>query len=154
MRGVLVRSRRVVLGLALGAALAAVTLPAGAIAPLASAAGATGTIVFYNYTVDPATDGLLRKDVKAFEATHPGAHVNLVMVPPADYASKSLLAMASGQPPDIAWYDPLHYAWWKKGLIKDLTPYIQSDPVLSNPALFSTNLNDPYKFDGTHYFAV
>ena len=136
-------------------ALAVVVLPARMVAPhQASAARPTGTIIFYNYTVDPATDALLRQDVKAFEASHPGAHVNLIMVPPDQYASKSLLAVASNQPPDIAWYDMVHYAWWKKGLIKDLTPYIQRDRVLSNPALYSTQYNNPYKFDGTHYFAV
>ncbi len=133
----------------------ALTLPPLATAGTpARAASPTGTITFFNYTVDPVSDALLRKDVKAFETSHPGAHVNLILVPPDQYAAKSLLAVASNQPPDIAWYDPIHYAWWKKGLIADLTPYIQADPVISNPKLFSTQYNAPFKFDGKHYFAL
>ena len=67
--------------------------------------------------------------IKDFEAANPGIKINLVVVPWNDFDTKMQTMTAAGTPPDIwSHWGPSGFAdYVKRGLVADLTPYIEKD---------------------------
>ena len=86
--------------------------------------------------------------IPAFEKSNPGIRINLVVVPPNDFDIKMQSMIAAGTPPDIwsHWGPSGFQDYVKRGLVADLTPYIEKDNFdLSD---FQPEVLNTYKEDG------
>jgi multiple sugar transport system substrate-binding protein len=103
----------------------------------------------------PAIDEHFNQRVKAFNAAHEGAvSVDLQFLPYDQYWQKIDLAYASNQPYDIYYWDVQAYAHYKKGLLSDLQPYLQTKPDILDSANYPVHLYEPWKFDGAHLYGM
>jgi multiple sugar transport system substrate-binding protein len=83
-----------------------------------------------------------------FESKHPNIKINLIVVPWADFDTKMQTMIAAGTPPDVwsHWGPSGFQDYVKRGLVADLTPYIEKDNFdLSD---FVPEVLDIYKVDG------
>ena len=64
-----------------------------------------------------------------FESKHPNIKINLTIVPWDDFDTKMQTMIAAGTPPDVwSHWGPSGFAdYVKRGLVADLTPYIEKD---------------------------
>jgi multiple sugar transport system substrate-binding protein len=76
----------------------------------------------------------VEKGLQAFEGNNPNIKVDWVHVP-EDYDVKLSTSLAGGTPPDVFWATNMRdYA--ARGVLLDVTSYIQADPVLGAPDYF------------------
>ena len=83
-----------------------------------------------------------------FEAKNPNIKINLVVGPWADFDTKMQTMIAAGTPPDLwsHWGPSGFQDYVKRGLVADLTPYIEKDKYdLSD---FMPEVLDIYKVEG------
>lgn len=66
-----------------------------------------------------------RQLAQAYEATHPG--VKIVLLQESDYDTKVTTMIASNNPPDVMELAESFISYASKGLLADLTPFIQRD---------------------------
>jgi len=70
--------------------------------------------------------------IKRFNETHPDIKVTSMHIP-SDYETKISAMVVGGTPPHVGYlYEPLTLDWATKGVLLDLTDYIEDDPLLSN----------------------
>lgn len=79
--------------------------------------------------------------IDAFEAANPGIKVNVVENDPA----KLMSMVASGNPPDIFRINAIGSPYWaNKGLLTDITPYLEKSIEMDDLFL----VNDMFRWDG------
>jgi multiple sugar transport system substrate-binding protein len=73
---------------------------------------------------------LERQIREEFEALHPGVRVQIEQIPgPGQYTPKLLMMHVSGSVPDVIHLDASYAAvFMDNNIVRDLTPYIESDP--------------------------
>ncbi len=133
--------------LASGAAILAAckkTTPSATVAPKASATDApvqappvaeTVTITFTGWGGTEENDGVVAA-AKYFEGENPNIKVNWIQIPD-NYAEKTMAMVAAGTPPDTAFCtNAVFQQYVKDGLLLDITPSLQADPVLGVPGYF------------------
>lgn len=89
------------------------------------AAATTLEYWIWDFNQRPAVETIIEK----FQAQHPDIQVNLMVVGWGDYWNKLPVAMSGGTGPDVFWmtmYDLVN--WINRGLIEDLTAFIEADP--------------------------
>ena len=70
--------------------------------------------------------------INRFNETHPDIKVTPMHIP-SDYETKISAMVVGGTPPHVGYlYEPLTLDWATKGVLLDLTDYIEDDPLLSN----------------------
>ena len=126
-------------------------VPAATTAPAPTAAPATGQkveVIWYVRSDASEQNWENTVAIPGFEATHPNIKVNLVVVPWADFDTKMQTMIAAGTPPDIwsQWGPSGFQDYVKRGLVADLTPYIQKDNF--DLTDFVPSVLDIYKVNG------
>jgi len=105
------------------AAAQATTAPAAAQA----ATGGTAAITLRMHSRTDAEGTKPQAAIKVLEAKNPKVHIQLEMIPTADYVTKILALAAGGQVGDLMWGSPTNYhIQVGTGLWFDVTPLIQS----------------------------
>jgi multiple sugar transport system substrate-binding protein len=93
------------------------------------------TIVFTGWGGTEEDQGV-KNAVTYFEGQNPNIKVNWIQIP-ENYAEKILAMVAAGTPPDTAFcYNTIYQDYATKGLLMDITPNLQADPVLGAPDYF------------------
>ncbi|MDQ3248570.1 MAG: extracellular solute-binding protein [Chloroflexota bacterium] len=135
--------------LAAGSLALAACTPAGqqAAAPNAEEGGAlpAGALVeieYASYDLGPANQAR-EAAATAFQAANPNIQVKLTVLPYGDLWEKINALMAAGTPPDAMYGDFSLLRHALEGRLLDLTDLFNADPVLSEPANFLTDLQDP-----------
>ncbi len=119
-----------------------------------TAAPLTGSLQYFTYSWSPALEEMQRAKSQAFEGANPGTKVDVVVMPWEDIWTKSELAFSAGNPPDIIEYDFPAYTLFKKGILLNLTPYIQKDGELLDPKIYDQKFWEPYTFEPDGIYAV
>ncbi len=102
----------------------------------------------------PTIDGNFQKRVDLFNEAHAGQYeVNLEFLPYDQYWQKLLLAYSSGDIYDVYFWDVQAYGHYKRDLLLDLQPMMTA-AGLFDAAQYPAGLFDPWKFDGTNFYAV
>lgn len=86
--------------------------------------------------------------IPAFEKLHPNIKINLVVVTWEEFDTKMQAMIAAGTPPDIwsHWGPSGFQDYVKRGLVADLTPYIEKNKF--DISDFEPSVLDIYKVDG------
>ncbi len=83
----------------------------------------------FRYWGDFKEIGVIQQTVRAFERDHPGVLVHDERLPAGDeYAQKLLVEQAAGLTPDVIFCAGNYAAFAGRGVLEDLTPYVQHDP--------------------------
>ncbi len=154
-------SRRTLLGgLTAGSALALAgcsggsSTPANPPAPTGSEVIGKTNVDVYAWTNGPTIDANFKKRVELFNKEFDGKYTAKITFLPYDqYWQKIQLQYAAQKPFDIYYWDVQAYAHYKKGLIFNEQPVIDSTPMVDTAA-YPTKLYDPWRFDGTNLFCV
>jgi multiple sugar transport system substrate-binding protein len=108
----------------------------------------------YAWSNGPTIDANFKKRVQLFNEEHKGKFTAKINFLPYDqYWQKVQLQYAAQKPFDIYFWDVQAYAHYKKGLIFNEQPVIDTTPMV-DPAKYPTNLYEPWKFDGQNLFCV
>lgn len=105
-------------------------------------------VTWYVRLSETEQDWEVRTIIPDFEKKNPNIRINLVIVPPNDFDTRMQTMIAAGTPPDIwsHWGPSGFQDYVKRGLVADLTPFIQKDRFdLSD---FQPEILDIYKVDG------
>jgi multiple sugar transport system substrate-binding protein len=115
----------------------------------------TGEITFLLWQNSPGMDELISETLpRLFEEEHPGATVNVTIVPYDQYNQKLALLVASGTPPDIFQSGPDFGRYVAEGAVIPLDDYIELDPVLNDPEKSRVDANDLMKVDRQHIYGA
>ncbi|GGD85703.1 ABC transporter substrate-binding protein [Paenibacillus nasutitermitis] len=109
------------------------------------------TLNFIRWSNGPALDDEEKDKVKRFNESHPNIEVKMTLLPWDETFKKIEMSLASNSPVDLFYWDVPAYAWYKKGLMKNLQPYFERD---LNMADFNENLFEPLKFDGENMYVA
>lgn len=104
---------------------------------------------FIRWSNGPALDAEEEDKVKRFNEARPNIQVKMTLFPWDETFKKIELSLASKEPVDLFWFDLPVYAFYKKGLIKNLQPYFDRDINLDE---YDAKLWDPYRFDGKNLY--
>jgi multiple sugar transport system substrate-binding protein len=124
-----------------GTAPTPATNAAATSAPAAMQDAMQGEISYYTYDLGPA-NASREEAVKLFQAQHPGATVNLTVLPYGDLWDKVAAQFAAEQPPDVIYGDFSLLRYALAGQLFDMSDRLQSDTVLSNPDNFTISMTD------------
>ncbi len=103
----------------------------------------------------PAIDENFKKRVTMFNDSHQGAiELDLQFLPYDQYWQKIDLAYASNQPYDFYYWDVQAYAHYKKDLLLNVDPFLQTAREMMDSAKYPVELYKPWKFDGANLYAV
>lgn len=105
-------------------------------------AGETVEIEYSTYDLGPANQSR-EAVVDAFQAANPNVKVKLTVLPYGELWDKINALMAAGSPPDAMYGDFSLLRHALEGRLLDLTDLLMADAVLSDPANFITDLQDP-----------
>lgn len=96
----------------------------------AHADGSPPITLRFRYWGDFKEIGIIHKTIQAFERDHPGVTVHDERLPAGDeYSQKLLVEQAAGLTPDVIFCGTGNYAGFaERGVMADLTPYVQHDP--------------------------
>jgi multiple sugar transport system substrate-binding protein len=122
--------------------------PTEAVAPTQAAPAEKVEVIWYVRSEESEQTWEQETIVPDFEAKNPNIKINLTIVPWADFDTKMQTMIAAGTPPDIwsHWGPSGFQDYVKRGLVADLTPYIEKDKFdLSD---FVPEVLDIYKVDG------
>lgn len=75
----------------------------------------------------------------------------MTLLPYDETIKKNELSLASNEPVDLFWWDLPVYAWYKKGLIKNLQPFFDRDINLAD---YDAKLWEPMRFDGKNMYVA
>ncbi|MBA8795379.1 multiple sugar transport system substrate-binding protein [Friedmanniella endophytica] len=102
----------------------------------------------------PTIDANFKKRVDLFNQDHQGKFTAKINFLPYDqYWQKVQLQYAANKPFDIYYWDVQAYAHYKKGLVFDEQPVIDTTAMM-DAAKYPTNLYDPWKFDGKNLYCI
>lgn len=102
----------------------------------------------------PIIDGHFTDRMNAFNEAHSGSiQVDLQFLPWDQYWQKLQLGYASGDVSDVYFWDVQAYGHFKRELLLNLQPMIDSTDLL-DAAKYPTALFEPWKLDGTNMYAV
>lgn len=154
-------SRRTLLGgLAAGSAatlLGCSNSPGGqtpAPAPTSTELVGKTTLDIYAWTNGPTIDNNFKKRVQLFNKEFTGKFTAKINFLPYDqYWQKIQLQYAAQKPFDIYYWDVQAYAHYKKNLIFNEQPVIDTTPMM-DAAKYPTALYEPWRFDGKNLFCV
>jgi multiple sugar transport system substrate-binding protein len=110
-------------------------------APAVGEAALQGEISYYTYDLGPA-NASREEAVKVFQEQHPGAKVNLTVLPYGDLWDKVAAQFAAEQPPDVIYGDFSLLRYALEGQLYDMTDRLQADSVLSKPENFTISMTD------------
>ena len=111
-------------------------------------------LAIYAWTNGPTIDNNFKKRVQAFNKEFSGKFTAKINFLPYDqYWQKIQLQYAAQKPFDIYYWDVQAYAHYKKNLIFNEQPVIDTTPMV-DPAKYPTKLYDPWRFDGKNLFCV
>lgn len=128
--------------------------PAKAPAPTGTAITGKTNVEIYAWTNGPAIDANFKKRVTAFNAAMKGKFTAKITFLPYDqYWQKVQLQYAAHKPFDIYFWDVQAYAHYKKGLIFDEQPVIDTTPMVDD-SKYPTKLYDPWRFDGKDLYCI
>jgi len=102
------------------------------------------TLEFIRWSNGPVLDAEEEDKVKRFNESHPNIEVKMTLLPWDETFKKIELSLATDNPVDIFYWDTPAYAWYKKGLFKNLQPYFDRDLDMSE---YEGALFEPLKFD-------
>ncbi|MBW7454137.1 ABC transporter substrate-binding protein [Paenibacillus sepulcri] len=106
---------------------------------------------FIRWSNGPALDEEEKDKIKRFNDSHPNIHVNMTLLPWDETFKKIEMTLASNSPVDLFYWDVPAYAWYKKGLMKNLQPYFDRD---LNMADYDAELFKPFQFDGSSMYVA
>jgi multiple sugar transport system substrate-binding protein len=111
--------------------------------PAADSPASEGIEIEYStYDLGPANQS--REAVRdAFQAANPNVKVKLTVLPYGDLWEKINALMAAGTPPDAMYGDFSLLRHALEGRLLNLNDFFDSDPVLSEPGNFLTDMKDP-----------
>ncbi|MFB9280230.1 ABC transporter substrate-binding protein [Cohnella cellulosilytica] len=107
------------------------------------------TLEFIRWSNGPALDAEETDKIKRFNESHPNIEVKMTLLPWDETFRKIELSLASSKPVDLFYWDVPAYAWYKKGLFKNLQPYFDKSLNMSE---FDEKLFEPLKFDGENMY--
>jgi multiple sugar transport system substrate-binding protein len=133
-------------GLASGAGILAACTPAKAteapkaadtaVVPTTPPAAAEPVTITFTGWGGTEEDAGVKSAVAYFEGENPDMKVNWIQIP-ENYAEKTMAMVAAGTPPDTAFiYNTVIAQYVKDGLMLDITPNLEADPVLGAPDYF------------------
>jgi multiple sugar transport system substrate-binding protein len=103
----------------------------------------------------PVIDENFTNRVKSFNEAHAGeVEVDLQFLPYDQYWQKIDLAYASNQPYDIYYWDVQAYGHYKKDLLMNVQPFLDTDGDLLDASKYPVHLYEPWKFDGANMYAL
>ncbi|MFD2615643.1 ABC transporter substrate-binding protein [Paenibacillus gansuensis] len=108
------------------------------------------TLNFIRWSNGPALDEEEKDKIKRFNASHPNIEVKMTLLPWEETFKKIELSLASNNPVDLFYWDVPAYAYYKKGLIKNLQPYMQSLDMNK----YDAKLFEPFKFDNKNMYVA
>jgi multiple sugar transport system substrate-binding protein len=154
-------SRRAVLGgLTAGSALALVgcsnsgQAPKPAPAPTGTAVIGKTNLDIYAWTNGPTIDANFKRRIELFNKEFAGKYSAKINFLPYDqYWQKVQLQYAANKPFDIYFWDVQAYAHYKKNLIFNEQPVIDTTPMVDAKA-YPAKLYDPWRFDGKNLYCV
>ncbi|REE92753.1 carbohydrate ABC transporter substrate-binding protein (CUT1 family) [Paenibacillus taihuensis] len=106
---------------------------------------------FIRWSNGPALDNEEKDKVKRFNDSHPNIQVKMTLLPWDETFKKIEMSLASNSPVDLFYWDVPAYAWYKKGLMKNLQPYFDRDLKMSD---YDEKLFEPFKFDGSNMYVA
>ncbi|TCC52737.1 extracellular solute-binding protein [Kribbella capetownensis] len=128
--------------------------PAAAPAPTGTELVGKTNLEIYAWTNGPTIDANFRKRVALFNKEFTGKYTAKINFLPYDqYWQKVQLQYAAKKPFDIYYWDVQAYAHYKKNLVFNEQPVIDTTPMVDANA-YPTKLYDPWKFDGKNLFCV
>ncbi len=102
----------------------------------------------------PTIDTNFKNRVKKFNEAHKGEiEVDLQLLPYDQYWQKIQLAYSANNPYDTYFWDVQAYGHYKKGLLRELQPYLEGTEIL-NEERYPKHLFDVWKLDGAHMYAT
>lgn len=105
------------------------------------------TLEFWDFPHLPKTNEYLMKAIRQFEADHPGVRVRYTRLPWQDGQQKVMLAMLSGQPPDVCGQVSTGLAQFiAQDALEPLNAYLQADLADFHPSYI-----DAVSYQGTIY---
>jgi multiple sugar transport system substrate-binding protein len=111
--------------------------------------GGKVSIEFIRWSNGPALDAEEEDKIKRFNESHPNIQVKMTLLPWDETFKKIELSLASNSPVDVFYWDVPAYAWYKKGLFKNLQPYFDKDIKMDD---YESKLFEPFKFNGSDMF--
>ncbi|MCM3443660.1 ABC transporter substrate-binding protein [Metabacillus halosaccharovorans] len=88
------------------------------------------TTVSFSYWGGDSDTEMMEEIRAEFEKVHPEINVKLVLLPDGeDYAQKQTVMMSAGTPYDVIQFAEESLAYASRGVLEDLTPYIEKDQV-------------------------
>ncbi|ALS29851.1 ABC transporter substrate-binding protein [Paenibacillus sp. 32O-W] len=116
-----------------------------------SGSGEKVKLRFIRWSNGPALDKEEQDKIKRFNESHPNIEVQMTLLPWDETFRKIELSLASNDPIDLFYWDVPAYAWYKKGLFKNLQPYFDRD---LNMEEYNAELFEPFKFDGKNMYVA
>jgi multiple sugar transport system substrate-binding protein len=108
----------------------------------------------YAWSNGPTIDANFRRRATLFNEAHQGKFTAKVNFLPYDqFWQKVQLQYAANKPFDMYYWDIQAYAHYRKGLVYNQQPVIDSTE-LSDAGKYPTALYDPWRFDGQNLFCV
>ena len=109
------------------------------------------TLQFIRWSNGPELDAEEEDKVKRFNESHPNIQVDMTLLPWDETFRKIELSLASNQPVDIFYWDPMAYGYYKNGYFLNLQPYFDRDIKMSE---YNEELFEPMKFDGENIYVA
>lgn len=143
--------RRLVQSTAAVAGAATLTSAPRLIRPAAADATKVRALMWSN---SPTIDEHFKNRANSFNESHKDTvQVDLQFLPYDQYWQKLLLAYSANEPYDVYFWDVQAYGHYKKGLLKNLQPYLDA-AGLYDPAQYPVDLFQPWKLDGENFYAI
>jgi|GEM_PF-143830 len=108
------------------------------------------TLNFIRWSNSPQLDEEEKDKVKRFNESHPNIEVKMTLLPWDETFKKIELSLASNNPVDLFYWDVPAYAYYKKGLVKNLQPYFDTLEMDK----YDANLFEPFKFDKSNMYVA
>ena len=113
--------------------------------------GKKPVVVTFAYPANPETNRTYREIVRRFNEKNPDIKIRIMDIPSNGYSAKILTMVAGGVSPDVIWtHEMLYHQYVKKGILEDLTPYIEKSESFRLDDCYS-NVVDLYRFKGRQY---
>jgi multiple sugar transport system substrate-binding protein len=120
----------------------------------AAASGELQKVRALMWSNGPTIDTNFKNRVKKFNEAHKGkVEVDLQLLPYDQYWQKIQLAYSANNPYDTYFWDVQAYGHYKKGLLRELQPYLDGTEIL-NEDKYPKHLFDVWKLDGAHMYAT
>jgi len=100
-------------------------------------------VSFMMWAWSPENEKFERDRVDMFNKSQQGVVVKPIILPYEDLWTKLDILVASGEAPDIVWYDYAAYPLIAKGEFIDLRPYVQLVPEMLDDAVYDQNFWPP-----------